>query len=102
MIAPLRSIPQDKASQILQEYLHEGMSVHMLHMKHHPVPRTQIVQLLHDMGVMRPKAQKSDPSHEEISERAREIRATWSEEETRRRWVGSASASFQSSLVGRG
>lgn len=100
MIAPARELSEEKAQQILREYLQEGLSVYMLHMRHHPVSRPQIAKLLHDRGVMREQAQKRDPSPEEIEERAKEIRATWSEEETRRRWVGASAAFFQSSLVG--
>ena len=100
MIAPSRELSEEKAKQILQEYLQEGLSVHLLHMRHHPVSRPQIAKLLNDKGVMREPSQKRDPSPEEIEERAREIRSGWSEEETRRRWVGASSAFFQSSLVG--
>lgn len=102
MIAQSRELPEGKAEQIVKDYLWEGLSVHLLHMRHYPVSRVQIAKLLNDRGVMREKSQKRDPSPEEIAERARAVRAEWSEEETRKRWVGSAAGSFQSSLVGRG
>lgn len=102
MIASTRELSKEKAEEIVLDYLREGLSVHLLHMRHYPVSRPQIAKLLHDRGVMRERSQTRDPSPAEIEERAREVRARWSEEETRRRWVGASSAFFQSSLVGEG
>lgn len=99
MIAPIDKIPQVTEDKIVMEYL-EGATVYELHCRHFPVSRPKIVRLLKDRQVMRNTTRKTDPSPEEIAERAREIREGWTEEEAMRRWVGRAGVSFQSSLVG--
>jgi|LakMenEpi03Aug12_release.lakeMendotaPanAssembly.Ray.scaffolds.fasta_scaffold1028488_2 hypothetical protein len=99
MIAPISSMSQEKANLIAEEYL-KGLTVWALHMRHYPVPKAAIIKLLHDRGIMRPSTQSADPTLEEIAERARGIRESWTEEEAMRRWVGRGMASFQSSLVG--
>lgn len=101
MIAPIDRLSKEKEDRIVLEYL-GGSTVYELHCRHFPVSRPKIVRLLKDRQVMRNTTRKTDPSPEEIAERAREIREGWTEEEAMRRWVGRSGASFQSSLVGEG
>jgi len=102
MICRGREVSTETEAQIVQAYTTEGMSVHLLHMRHYPVSRRQIEEMLRKQGVLRARStpRSADPSHEEIEERAAEIRQAWTEEEARKRWVGRSAQFFQSSLVG--
>lgn len=102
MICRGKEVSSETELQIVQAYTTENLSVHLLHMKHHPLSRRQIEEILRHNKVLRPKStpKTSDPSPEEIAERAAEIRQSWTEEEARKRWVGRAATYFHSSLVG--
>lgn len=101
MIARARPLTAEKEAELLEEY-RQGASIWQLHMKHHPVTRGQIITLIHREGVVRQSTQKSDPSLQEIAERAAEIRANWTPEEAAKRYVARGSKSFHSSLAGEG
>lgn len=99
MIAQARRLTASQEDMLVQQY-QSGASIWQLQMSNWPVTRQQLTDLMHSRGIMRPRAQKSDPSPEEIEERAAEVRAEWSEEEAKKRYVGRGHHHFQSNLVG--
>ena len=101
MIARANALSQEREELLVREYL-EGSSVWQLQMRHMNVTRQQLIDLMHNRGVMRPRAQLADPTPEQIVERAAEIRAKWSEKEAKQRYVGRGYHHSHSGLVGEG
>lgn len=91
MIAHGQEIPKDWQEQIISDYL-SGMSVYQVQMQYQQFSRKGIYRMLHDRKVMRPmareKARETDPDEQEILRQRDLIKASWTDEQARSRWIG--------------
>jgi len=89
VIAQVCKIPIHLQDLIAEDY-ESGMSVYQVQQKYQRIGKKAIYQFLHQRQIMRPRPtenQEEEPSEQEIARRRDLIKASWTDEQARSRWI---------------